>query len=534
MKNRTPPQTWIFATYFFVVASWMTPLLLGPTVASALPDPADDPWPVVPGWASLYKCVEDEEILTQRWFEGEHQEWAGREVMVVNNVYFGATIGRYQTYFSRNQEGDVFYHGFLDSDNGRMEVYEPPALFLDLPLEENSSWESDVSQFSDTEMTHFVDREYAINNVGGQEIVRTPAGNFNCWPVTDEPISGQSRGKDCYSPGVGLVSYTLGADGPLMHLIANTLDGLESLPGVGNPVKLNFAWPAGLNFGIKQGCFGYTCGAFSDSFSTHLETSYQVNRTPLGLMVKLSNLDLDLPKELGEEDDQAYWAALASRIQNSAMCIMVNHDGEFLETTGSEAKWDSLYSIIRTALEKNPRVGPEISDESMDLFRSLLSPETIEAIAQKSWDLMVGVWLGLEIDMGIVYEGVLENPHSMFSDIIIRSNFFLAAVETCPCKTDSKENDCVRLLYRSRPDREILAEIKPQLLDKFGGQLPEIFQAVNTVEGISIMAIMEPETLLPHQIHLYIETWDILADHEDPEALICGQIWDNLDFSFPD
>jgi len=102
-----------------------------------------DYFPLDEGWSWTYESS---------GLSGTPQVWvAGTEVLlgresVVVSTDFDSALGVSDSFYSRDETGDVYLHGHRTPGLGLFVAYEPPILFLDAPLAAGKSRMSTVDQ----------------------------------------------------------------------------------------------------------------------------------------------------------------------------------------------------------------------------------------------------------------------------------------------------------------------------------------------------------------------------------------------------
>jgi hypothetical protein len=108
----------------------------------------------------------------------------------------------YEMYCSRDDEGDLLLHGHRRLDTGETVLYDPPLLYVDLPLAAGKSWGATTTQYDDLEGSGpGLPVSYAFT-VRGVEEIDLPAGRESAYRMGLQRSPALDR---WYSEGVGIV-----------------------------------------------------------------------------------------------------------------------------------------------------------------------------------------------------------------------------------------------------------------------------------------------------------------------------------------
>ena len=508
-------------------------LLVSPVQAQ--PPKDQDPWPMTPGWSILSRLENEAEGLFQiRWYNGETMEFAGHEVMVISEEWYGNTIGRGASFLSRNAEGDVFFHGLLYGPTGEVLVFDPPLLYLDLPLSVGKTWEVDTRRFDDVELSGDGVPERLIMTVEALEDIATPTGVRPAWKIVCEVIEGDGMGTDWFAPGQGLVRFSSGQDGPLWRVAAMTWEGPYSLPGIGDPVALEFGWKPGLKMAVLENSTEVEIrGDVADTSGSSVEYFLEVNRTPMGLLIHQTGIHLELPDSLAGDQDVAAAQALLARMERANPDFLVDRKGEFQRLMLTSSHIDSLFAIVETALKT---VGGDsvATDSTLTAMRDNLTPAVIEAYTASEWNQLIGSWSGAEAETGVIYDGRSVTDFTLMPGVKVPVRFMAAVAEPCPCNETDTNQECVRLISSSRIDAEAFQEIMNEFLEKFGPEHPDHLGFDQFSMTTDIVIIMEPDNMHPHEFHLFKHVkMDVVDAHGNLEPMEEFH-WQDTYFTYPD
>jgi hypothetical protein len=380
-------------------------------------------------------------------------------------------------------------------EDGEASFWNPPILYLDLPLEDGKEWNSVVTLFSSLDRGGEGTPEHHRFSVDAAPGTKTPAGTFDCLHLDDVPLLGESLGGDWYSPGIGLVKMDFGSTSQL-ELLAWSQDGWESLPGIGEVVALNFGWEPGLSMLVeKRGYSERTSGERADTTAVSLNYRIEVGRLPSGMLIHTTDFDFDWATGGGETEEEVGFRSALMRLANLSPDYIVDDEGNFEALAGAQALRDSILTVLRELSSRDEDFDPTVWQS----VEEMISPETTEMFAAQEWTQLVGTWIGLEADIGHVYEYWDRAPSPVLPEIEVPMLVLVAATERCPCTERDFRNDCVKLVMTAHSD----PEVSRQIMMTFFSQLPDssVIPAFEppTIRN-SVALITEIETMIPHSM----------------------------------
>ena len=462
--------------------------------------PAVDPWPLEPGWAIRLEFPESRgSSYLLQYYEGDTYEIAGRETDVVYTDNFGFGLGQHAGFYSRNEEGDLFLHGNLNLVSGEAEVFDPPVLYLDLPLKVGKTWEVDCRLYDNLDLEGEGQRQHLIMKVAAWDTVTTRAGVFPAWNTVCEVIEGDGLGTDWFAPGVGPVRGSAGQGGPLFDMVDLSREGIWGLEGMGAPVSLTFAWQPGVPISVSK--FGYRVRQSSsgaDTIRAHLEYILEFNRLPTGYLVHMADLDVGGPPLDGAAGGQGI-QDLVARLSRAMPDFLISREGFFMGLAGAEAGLEATFEFFEDVLAE-ANEDESATRETMAALRGIMTPEVYEAMTAEEWNKLVGTWVGIEGETGALFEGTMSVPVPMLQGQEIPLDFQFAVAETCPCEEDGAKDDCVRLVYTSRTDPEAARESVTAIMQSLGGEELEELDFDSLKVTTSIQTVLEPESMRLHRI----------------------------------
>ena len=174
-------------------------LLASTTTAATATQMQADPWPTDVGWSARYQI--DGEWLNL---------W--NSLIATSEVEDGWQLEVYNT---------LMWSDYLS-------VFDPPILYLDLPLAHGKTWECQSTRYteSDTISEH---HRFKVE----KKTIEISGKHLNTFYVLDDPISGENLGGDYSLPGFGPVAFDFPADDLKLRMTGNSVEGFDPKLGVG-------------------------------------------------------------------------------------------------------------------------------------------------------------------------------------------------------------------------------------------------------------------------------------------------------------
>jgi hypothetical protein len=136
----------------------------------------------------------------------------------------------------------------------------------------------------------------------------------------------------------------------------------------------------------------------------------------------------------------------------------------------------------------------------------MTSDEVLAASAAQDWNLLVGTWVGAELEVGQAYVTSGEEPVPIFQNANVRFDYEFAVLRRLSCDSVAVPTalDCVELQMVSKPDtaamRQLVKKLATSLVPASEGV---VFTNINIENVVTLVA--RPETLLPVFLSVYKE-----------------------------
>lgn len=474
---------------------------IGFPAAHGATDKSQGVWPMQPGWEVTYEMDDKSRTMGYRLLaitetkEGQVYEFLATYRLI--SIYSVV-----QTYL-KTPDGDIYYVSGRHLPTGETSWYDPPILYLDLPLSPGKTWESKSTYHHPDDLDGLGEPEHHVFRVEATKI-ETPVGTFETLELIDEPLAGSSIGGDFYLPGFGPVAFESKSLDELVLMTGNSLHGWAPDKGHGEQVAYNFGWKPGMAWRVEKDSFIEQISAGVEGFeSTKLEFTLKVDWMPKGLII--TKKDFFLP---GISDRDTLDAVEAAMIDLSAQIktrIMVGVDGKFQALMAREAADQSAKELIDSLLGTDSKKS-EWFIQTLQKARQLVDPDFLEQVALGEWATMVGTWLGSTAEIGTVVTISYPLVMPLYPDRTVTMNAIFVTAERCPCEEGSSEFDCVEAHFS-------------------GYSLPEEGSTLNVRS--SIKWIIEPEGMFFHRM----ETYTRYEVSEDPKYEdVVNTIWEEYSF----
>ena len=268
-------------------------------------------------------------------------------------------------------------------------------------------------------------------------------------------------------------------------------------PGSQDIVSLNFSWPsdlrgkAVLNFKqIKSSNRGTQRQTFSGSYDFRAEPIQE------GLLVRYGNPEIKIEGGPQADDQRAKLERALLKATSSPPDYIISPNGKFVRLEGVDRFQENLQAALAEVISDLPE---EAQGRVMQILGQMTTKEQLEKKIVENWDREVGAWIGASLSQGDIYEAhyTAEAPALQNAPIPMKAQF--KYVGRTPCNDESEEENCVELELLTEVNSETLAQTLEGFLQKAGISdfHVEQFQLEERVQLIT-----EPETLIPHRMHL--------------------------------
>lgn len=279
-------------------------------------------------------------------------------------------------------------------------------------------------------------------------------------------------------------------------LLAVSSAPLAAQKEAGETVRLRFGWQPGMRAEVTHEQIRLrSIEGREDSVRAASSYQMEVSRHASGLALTYSRTRwTELPA--ADPVMGGFYEALNRTASGGRARSVVSRRGEFLRVEGAEAVAREIDQAVQPLLSQveEPMLGG-----IRTMISTLLSPEAIHATALDEWSALVGAWIDAELEVGEVYaiQNSIEMP--LFPGEEIPLNLEFRAVGRVPCTPEESERLCVELGMSSAPDREVMARVLREFLQRAGApeaEVQAIFAQLNVQTFVTLRT--EPGTLRPH------------------------------------
>ena len=304
-----------------------------------------------------------------------------------------------------------------------------------------------------------------------------------------------------------LLSFLLA---PVAALAQGAPKKSEPAPDV---AKLTFAWPASVRARVEgQRYRERHKDGTHDTTVAHLSYRMTSEREGEEYVIRFDEFKLPAaPAGLAME------AAFIERIGSLIPSYRVNTAGEFTRLEKPEAIRALLDSVTASVLPKDQPTPPQLKQ----FLATMTSDEVLAASAAQDWNLLVGTWVGAELEVGQAYVTSGEEPVPVFQNANVRFDYEFAVLRRLSCDSVAAPTarDCVELQMVSKPDsaamRQLIEKLTTSLVPDAAGVVFTNFSLENVVTLVA-----RPETLLPVFLSVYKEVTTAARGEGKEEKLL--------------
>jgi hypothetical protein len=169
------------------------------------------------------------------------------------------------------------------------------------------------------------------------------------------------------------------------------------------------------------------------------------------------------------------------------MVTIVDRNGALVRVD-SKVSADDAFKVASTS-PGGARLGADAKKQVAEMI-----PALTEQATAKTWDMLVGAWAGVELEIGAELESDDEGPVPLVPGATLKTHLRIRAERflDCPGRPGKR---CVELKLRSEPDPESLAKAAESLGAKFGTKGLGAGD-MSAVEEFTL--VTEPDRLIPH------------------------------------
>lgn len=215
-----------------------------------------------------------------------------------------------------------------------------------------------------------------------------------------------------------------------------------------------------------------------------------------GLLVRYA--DLTVPALDADTSAQARTAReFMARTANLMPSFVVGADAELLRLENVaqlQAFVDSLFAPMLAEM-------PDAPVNLRTMLQSLRSEEGLTALAAQEWNMLVGTWVGGELEPGEVYGYEAEEPVPLLGGATIPTSYEFGIVETLPCTDAADAPVCVALVMHSAPDPEAMKALLARFMEQITtGTMPGGVAFEELDVATSLAVVLEPDTMRPYRL----------------------------------
>ena len=263
-------------------------------------------------------------------------------------------------------------------------------------------------------------------------------------------------------------------------------------------VKLTFAWPTPLRARVEGERYRERhTDTRHDTAVARLSYRMTAERDGDEHVIRFDEFELPAPPGgLTTE------AAFVERIGTLVPSYRVNTAGDFTRLENPAAIRALLDSVTASVLPKNQPTPPQLTQ----FLATMTSDEVLAASAAQDWNLLVGTWIGAELEVGQAYVTSGEEPVPIFQNANVRFDYEFAVLRRMSCDSLAAPTalDCVELQMVSKPDTAAMRQLGEKLATSLAPEAAGVKFANFDVENV-VTLVARPETLLPVFLSIYKE-----------------------------
>jgi len=453
-------------------------------------------WPTEEGWQATFDADDNgdssQTMLTSITNTDEGQ------VFVFTQMEWGDAIRHYELAYLKDAKGDIYFMDFFNLVTGHRYFYDPPLLYLDLPLSPGKTWES-KSTFYDASAPDDPGREEHHRFKIEEAEIETPMGKFDTLKLLDDPETGRPIGGDYYLPGFGLVAFQSNSDGRISRMTGNHNDGWDPRLGYGEDVSIDFGWKPSMKWSVNR--LSTDRKGYRDNSETVLsEQKYtiSVDRMPTGLVVSIQ--DRVFPQLQGNSAISDPEVALLSTFSKTKSSFMVGADGQFQTSIASTSNFEDARAFISALLKSKDYSYTTITPETKQVYLNMMNAAAYDQVYQLLWEDLIETWRDNQVTIGVLYERNTTFTLYDYPDRPLDLVTLFMVTGRCPCEQGDEEFNCIEVILS-------------------GQSLPEEDGSLSLENGLRI--IMEPDGMFPHYLQNSTNYWMIGdADYDDETSYL--------------
>lgn len=271
-------------------------------------------------------------------------------------------------------------------------------------------------------------------------------------------------------------------------------------PGIGLPIKLTFAWPAGMTATIEteRTKTQLMMGQKKES-GAGMRYRMRVSPHPRGRLITYDNFEM-MRTLLSRPEEAEIMEYLGNFMPN----IVVNNEGEFLRVDNIAKIKAAMREFIDGVMREAPGAA-DVPANVKAMLESFASEEVLSQLAAQDWQLFAGAFAGYAGKIGDTTEVDTEEASPIVPGVMIPMRSSFGALHRVPCEPGRAPDSCVVMQLR--------ATVKPGAMQTV---VKKLLEGVKDLEGLKydrfdviteLQATLEPSTMKPYRI-LHTKTAD--------------------------
>lgn len=462
----------LFALLITIVAStWSTPLL---------GDEPRHPWDLPIGTGFLLRS-EDGGLSTYYEVVDIVETEAGTEYHV-SDTRWSSFLNLIRQVLLEAPDGNLYLTEAVDLVTGDRYWYDPPMLYLELPLHPGQVFEAQSTFYGPAHP----EGEFQHHRLTVDEVeLETPAGTFNVLRMSDDPIAGSSNGEDYFHPTLGMIGTRNGTTGELRTLVSHTDGYPDDSLGWGEEVTPVFGWKPGMSWKIQRRVVIYPEESEEvEPIVGDYEYTIAAEMLPQDMLIRRGDFGIPYefdPAELGEDFSKLMELMDAVKTRH-----VVDSEGRFQVLASKKQQEETAKLIFETIQDLEAEGDIAQFQELLGPLAGMIDPQFLEQAAAMEWNYMVGNWVGTTFTLGSVVPFTYSNPAGRLWNLDIPMNAILMATGQRPCEEDGEGDDCLEILM--------------------SGTSADAPGLEHVTMRNSVRILMDPEGMFPHKLLIYDST----------------------------
>ena len=263
-------------------------------------------------------------------------------------------------------------------------------------------------------------------------------------------------------------------------------------PGIGLPLALTFAWPAGMTATIEAERSKTTLMA-GQKKDTGAGLRYRMRVSPHrnGRLISFDNFQPMRTLMTSTEE-----AAVVDALSAFMPSLVVASSGEFLRIDDLTKIKAMMRQFVDEVMKEAPSAS--VPPNVKALMESLASDEVLTQLASQDWDLFAGAFVGFKGKIGEMTDVDSEEVSPVMPDVMIPMRSTFGALHRIPCEPGRAADSCVVMQMRS-----VIAPGAMQTVVK------KMLEGMKELEGLTydrfdviteLQTTLEPSTMKPYRI----------------------------------